>query len=97
MEHDYEEKYLELGRRIAFYRQKRGLSQEQLARRVKCSPIYMQKIEGELVATRTTMSVIWSVKKLDFLFAIANALQIDAAAFFKPMTEKNFKKYRRDH
>jgi len=97
MEHDYEEKYLELGKRIAFYRQKRGLSQEQLARRVHCSPIYIQKIEGELVATRTTMSVIWSVKKMDFLFAIANALQIDAAAFFKPMTEENFKKYRRDH
>lgn len=97
MEHDYEEKYLGLGRRIAFYRQKRGLSQEQLARRVHCSPIYIQKIEGELVATRTTMSAIWSVKQLDFLFAIANELQIDAAAFFKPMTEKNFKKYRRDH
>lgn len=97
MKTDYEEAYLELGKRIAFYRQKRGLSQEQLARRVKCSPIYIQKIEGELVATRTTMSVIWSVKQLDFLFAIANALQIDAAAFFKPMTEVNFQKYRRDH
>lgn len=48
MKTDYEEAYLELGKR-AFYRQKRGLSQEQLARRVHCSPIYIQKIEGELL------------------------------------------------
>ena len=97
MQKDFEAEYMELGKRIVFYRQKRGLSQAQLARAVKCSTIYIQKVEGEYVAVRTSISGIWSVKKMDFLFAIANALQMDAAAFFKPMTEENFQKYRRDH
>lgn len=97
MQNDYDAKYIELGKRITFYRETRGLSQAQLARKVQCSPIYIRKVEGELVATRTTMSGVWSVKKLDFLFAIADALQMDVAAFFKPMTEEVFQKYRRNH
>ena len=97
MEFDFEEKYLDIGKRIAFYRGKRGLTQAELAKRVQCSPIYIRKVEGDLVATRTLMSIVWSVKKLDFLFTIAKALQMDVAAFFKPMTEENFQKWRRDH
>lgn len=97
MQNDYDAKYIELGKRITFYREKRGLSQEQLAKQVKCSPIYIRKVEGELVAAKTTMSGVWAVKKLDFLFAIADVLQMDVAAFFKPMTEEIFQKYRRDH
>ncbi len=97
MQSDYEMKYMELGKRIAFYRQKRGLSQSQLAQRAKCSPIYIQKVEGEAVAVQTSISGIWEVKKLDFLFVIANVLQMDVVAFFKPMTEENFQKWRRDH
>jgi len=97
MEFDFEEKYLDIGKRIAFYRKKREMTQAELAKRVQCSPIYIRKIEGDLVATRTPMSIVWSVKKLDFLFAIAKALQMDVAAFFKPMTEENFQKWRRDH
>lgn len=94
---DYEKEYLDLGKRIVFYREKRKLSQGQLARRVQCSPIYIRKVEGDYVAVQTTLSAIWSVQKLDFLFAIADALQMDILAFFKPMTEENFQKYRRDH
>lgn len=97
MQKDYEKEYLNLGKRIAFYRELRCLSQEQLAKRVNCSRIYIRKIEGNHVATRTSLSGIWSVKKLDFLFAIADALQMDVLAFFKPMTEEIFQKYRRDH
>lgn len=97
MQKDYEVEYMEIGKRIAFYRERRGLSQEQLGRQVKCSPIYIRKVEGDCVAVRTPISGIWSVKKLDFLFAIADALQMDVIAFFKPMTEENFQKYRRDH
>ncbi len=97
MQNNYETRYIELGKRITFYREKRGLSQAELAQRVKCSPIYIQKVEGESVAVKTSISGIWEVKKLDFLFAIANVLQMDVAAFFKPMTEENFQKWRRDH
>lgn len=97
MQNNYETRYIELGKRIAFYREKRGLSQPELAQRVKCSPIYIRKVEGETVAVQTSISGIWEVKKLEFLFAIADALQMDILAFLKPMTEENFLKYRRDH
>lgn len=97
MQRDYEKEYLDLGKRIAYYRQKRNLSQEQLAKRVNCSPIYIRKIEKNHVATSTSLSVVWAVKKLDFLFSIADALQMDVIAFFKPMNEDYFQKYRRDH
>lgn len=97
MQNNYETRYIELGKRIAFYREKRGLSQAELAQRVKCSPIYIRKVEGETVAVQTSISGIWEVKKLDFLFAIADALQMDILAFFKAMTEEVFQKYRRDH
>lgn len=97
MQKDYGEEYLDLGKRITFYREKRSLTQEQLAKRVSCSPIYIRKVEGNNVAIRTSLSGIWSVKKLDFLFNIADALQMDVLAFFRPMNEKNFQKYRRDH
>jgi len=97
MQKDYEEEYLDLGKRIAFYREKRNLTQEQLAKRTNCSPIYIRKVEGNNVAVRTSLSCIWLVKKLDFLFFIADALQMDVLAFFQSMTEENFQKYRRDH
>lgn len=93
----YEGKYLDLGKRIAFYRGKRNLTQEQLAKRINCSPIYIRKVEGNNVAVRTSLSCMWSVKKLDFLFYIADALQMDVLAFFQPMNEESFQKYRRDH
>ncbi|MEN6411940.1 MAG: helix-turn-helix transcriptional regulator [Veillonellales bacterium] len=97
MQRDYEAEYLDLGKHIAFYREKRNLSQEQLAKRVDCTPIYIRKVEGQNVATKTTLSDVWAVKKLDFLFSIADALQMDVIAFFKPMTEEYFQEYRRDH
>ena len=94
---EYEAKYLDIGKRIAFYREKRNLTQAELAKRVHCTSIYIRKVEGQNVATKTTVSDVWAVKKLDFLFAIADALQMDILAFFKPMTEESFQKYRRDH
>ena len=97
MQRDYEKEYLDIGKRIAFYREKRCLTQKQLAKRTNCSPIYMRIIEGSNVSTRTPLSWVWSVKKLDLLFAIAEALQMDIIAFFRPMTEENFEKYRRDN
>jgi transcriptional regulator with XRE-family HTH domain len=97
VERDYEEKYLDIGKRIAFYREKRNLSQAELAKKINCTPIYIRKIEGNNVAKKTTLSAVYAVKKLDFLFSIADALQMDVVAFFKPMTEESFQKWRRDH
>ena len=59
--------------------------------------IYVRKTEGENVARKTTLNDVWAVKKLDFLFSIADALQMNVVAFFKPMTEESFQKWRRDH
>ncbi|HMM22400.1 MAG TPA: helix-turn-helix transcriptional regulator [Selenomonadales bacterium] len=67
--------YREIGRRVAFYRNLRGLSQEELAAKVDISTSHLAKIEGP--NTNTSFS-------LDILLVIADGLDIDVAAFFNP-------------
>lgn len=81
------DKYREIGRRIAFYRNKRGLSQEALSERINYSKSYLSKIEGS--NTNVTYS-------LDILFAISAGLQVDPVIFFLPINEEDFDKYRLD-
>lgn len=81
------DKYREIGRRIAFYRNKRGLSQEALSERINYSKSYLSKIEGS--NTNVTYS-------LDILFAISAGLQVDPVIFFLPINEEDFDKYRTD-
>ena len=42
----YHAKYREIGRRVAFYRTMRGLSQEELAANIGISKSYLSKIEA---------------------------------------------------
>jgi len=81
------DKYREIGRRIAFYRNKRGLSQEALSERINYSKSYLSKIEGS--NTNVTYS-------LDILFAISAGLEVDPVIFFLPINEEDFDKYRTD-
>lgn len=69
-------KYREIGRKIAFYRKLRNLSQENLSEMIDKSRSYISKIEAE------NSSMEFS---LDILFDIAEALKIDIAAFFHPI------------
>ncbi|HBF39551.1 MAG TPA: transcriptional regulator [Firmicutes bacterium] len=68
--------YREIGRKIAFYRKLRNLSQEGLSEMIDKSRSYISKIEAE----NSTMEF-----SLDVLFDIAEALKIEVAAFFEPI------------
>ena len=87
MQDNFLDKYREIGRRIAFYRNKRGLSQEALGEKINYSKSYISKIEA------SNSDVAYS---LDILFAIAAGLQLDPAIFFLPINEEDFDKYRTD-
>ncbi|HML33796.1 MULTISPECIES: helix-turn-helix domain-containing protein [Sporomusa] len=70
------EKYRELGRKVAFYRNLRGLTQEELAEKIEVSVSHISKIEAP--QANTSLS-------LDMLYLIAEGLDIDIAAFFNPI------------
>ena len=69
----YIEQYREIGRKIAFYRTIRGLTQEALAEKIEVSVSHISKIEAP--QANTSLS-------LDMLYLIAEGLDIDIAAFF---------------
>ncbi|TCL55134.1 helix-turn-helix protein [Hydrogenispora ethanolica] len=87
MKDNFLEKYREIGRRIAFYRSKRGISQETLGEKISYSKSYISKIE----ASGSDISY-----SLDILFAIAAGLELDPVIFLLPISEENFEKYRTD-
>lgn len=68
--------YKEIGRKVAFYRNLRGLSQEELAAKIDISASHLAKIE----APNTNISF-----SLDMLLLIAEGLEINVAAFFTPI------------
>ena len=68
------EKYVILGLNIAFYRKKKGLTQESLAERIGISRTHMSNIE----ATRVEKSL-----SLEVLFDIAEALSVDVGKLFE--------------
>jgi len=70
------EKYREIGRKIAFYRNLRGLSQEALAEKIEVSVSHISKIEAPQANTSFS---------LDMLLLIAEGLEIDVVAFFNPI------------
>lgn len=60
-------RYIQIGLKIAYYRKRNGLTQEQLAEKIGISPGYLSQIE--------TPSVIQPIS-LKTLFAIADILNI---------------------
>ena len=69
----FKDKYREIGRKIAFYRNLRGLTQEELAEKIEVSVSHISKIEAPQANTSIS---------LDMLYLIAEGLDIDIAAFF---------------
>mgnify|MGYP000994307560 FL=1 len=80
-------KYREIGRKVAFYRKLRNLSQESLSEKIDKSRSYISKIEAE----NSEMEF-----SLDILFDIADALNVDVAAFFNPIDVEIRGRYLRD-
>ena len=68
----YESEYIQIGLKIAYYRKLRGLTQEQLAERIKKTPAYIGHIEAPNIIKALS---------LDTLFDIAIVLDVPAYKF----------------
>ena len=67
MKTDYPERYITLGLKIAYYRKKRGYTQENLAEKVGISLNFFAQVEG----TGTIRGI-----SLETLFKMADVLQV---------------------
>ena len=67
MKTDYPERYITLGLKIAYYRKKRGYTQENLAEKVGISLNFLAPVEG----TGTLRGI-----SLETLFKMADVLQV---------------------
>lgn len=74
MKDKYKGYYQEIGERIVFYRNRRGMTQEELAIQINCSKEYLDQIENYDVNSDFS----WP---LDLLFAISDALEINILIF----------------
>lgn len=72
MKAEYTDLYQQIGLKIAYYRKRRGLTQEQLAEQIGKSAAYIGHVEAPNI--RKAVS-------LDTLFDIAKALDIPAHKF----------------
>ena len=68
----YENYYLQLGLKIAYYRKLRGFTQEQLAERIDRTPAFVGHVEAPNITKAISM---------DTLFDIARVLEIPAYKF----------------
>ena len=74
----YAEKYRQNGLKIAYYRKLRGLTQEELAEKVSCTPAFIGHLEAPNIQKALS---------LDMLFTIAEVLNIPAYKFLEFETE----------
>ncbi|MCI6399815.1 helix-turn-helix domain-containing protein [Lawsonibacter sp.] len=73
MKAEHQERYRELGLKIAYYRKLRGLTQEQLAEQVDRTPAFIGHVEAPNIPKAIS---------LDTLFDISNALSVPVYKFF---------------
>ena len=76
---EYREQYRMMGLRIAFYRKKAGLTQEQFANKVGCSMGFLSRIEANNGKKITGIS-------LSMLFRMADTLQVPVCNFLQDPT-----------
>lgn len=68
----YENEYLQLGLKIAYYRKLRGLTQEQLAEKIERTPAFIGHVEAPNINKAIS---------LDTLFDIATILDVPVYKF----------------
>lgn len=73
---DYREQYRLLGLRLAFYRKKKGWTQEEFADRVGCSQGFLSRIEAN------NGKKVYGVA-LPMLFRMAEILEVPVAKLFE--------------
>ena len=73
---EYREEYRMLGLRIAFYRKKAGLTQEQFSNQVGCSPGFLSRIEANNGKKIAGIS-------LPMIFRMANVLIVSVCALLE--------------
>lgn len=96
MNSQYQHQYRQIGKRIAYYRKKRRMTQTALAIRINHSLQFVRLLEDNYEVTGYQSKCPWSVKSLDLLFLIADALQVDLPIFFLPESDEHFEQYRTD-
>lgn len=74
MKERYAGHYLQLGLKIAYYRKLRGLTQEELAERVGCTPAFIGHVEAPNIQKAVS---------LDTLFTVADVLEIPPYKFLQ--------------
>ncbi len=72
MKEIYEQKYLQLGLKIAYYRKMKGLTQEKLAEKIDRTPAFIGHVEAPNINKAVS---------LDTLFDIARVLNVPAYKF----------------
>ena len=70
----YKSQYLQLGLKISYYRKLKGLTQEQLAEKIDCTPAFIGHVEAPNISKAISM---------DTLFDIATVLDVPAYKFLK--------------
>jgi len=73
MRTSYDDRYRQIAKKIIYYRNLKGFSQEAFAAKIGISKSYLSKIE----APNSTKAY-----SLEVLFAIADGLEMDIASFF---------------
>ena len=73
MDRPYQDRFRQLGLKIAYYRRQRGMTQEQLAEAIGMSAVFLSHVEAP--GTDRTVS-------LGTLFAIAEVLDVPVSKFF---------------
>ena len=73
MDEKFRDEYRNLGLRIAYYRKKKGYTQEELAELIDRNPVFVGHVEAPGVKKALSM---------DTLFAISKALDVPVYKFF---------------
>lgn len=80
MKTSYDERYRQIAKKIAYYRMKRRLFQDELTDKINIGKSYLSKIE----APNSTKAY-----SLDVLFAISDGLEVAIIQFFMPIEEND--------
>ena len=73
MDRPYQDKFRELGLKIAYYRKLRGMTQEQLAEAIGMSTVFISHVEAPNIDRTVSLGT---------LFAIAEVLDVPIYKFF---------------